>query len=189
MVVWSSVNLIFFVRSSGKSLGTLLNVVTWLTLLVLDMVLYLCVLRLYTLMPVFVTFSTYGISWSCTSGVPSLSMLILIFDISLFLGATAEFYLVAFIFSGFTCWSSSGYDILIGTLVGFAWVIVCFTWYYFKFSFVHLLEFLWACLLDWHPWRICWGSCFYKYLCYGFQWLLCSFPSVTNGLSGAAFWI
>ena len=45
---------------SKKKLGVFLNVVIWLTVLVLDMVLYLCVLDLSTLVPVFGIFSLLG---------------------------------------------------------------------------------------------------------------------------------
>ena len=50
----------FSIGSIGKSLGGFLNVVTWLTLLIIDMVLYLCVLRLSTLVTVFGIFPLLG---------------------------------------------------------------------------------------------------------------------------------
>ena len=53
MLVWSSVKFNFSVGFIRNCLGAFLNVVTWLTLLVLDMVLYLCVLSHSTLVPVF----------------------------------------------------------------------------------------------------------------------------------------
>ena len=50
-------------------LGAVLNVVTWLTLLVLDLVLYLCGPFLSIIMSLFCGFSTSGITWGCASGV------------------------------------------------------------------------------------------------------------------------
>ena len=47
---------IFYVASTGNILGALLKVVTWLNLLVLDLVLYLCVLVISTLISIFGVF-------------------------------------------------------------------------------------------------------------------------------------
>ena len=48
---------VFLAGSIGKILGAFLNVVTWRILWVLDLVLYLCALRLYTLVSVFSVFT------------------------------------------------------------------------------------------------------------------------------------
>ena len=53
MVVWVFVKSQIFVGFIEKNLGAFLNMVTWLTILVLDLVLYLYVLCLSTLVPVF----------------------------------------------------------------------------------------------------------------------------------------
>ena len=97
----------FSVSSIGKCLGAFLNVVTWLTILVLNMVLYLCVLVIYNLVQVFYLF-TYVISWVWDSGVSALIVPILFFDISLLLGASAEILL--------------GFYFLLRSPVGFLWV-------------------------------------------------------------------
>ena len=56
----------YFSSTSIKNmLGPFLNVVTWLTLLVLDLILYLCVPVLFTLMSLFCGFYTSGIAWGC----------------------------------------------------------------------------------------------------------------------------
>ena len=72
---------IFFLSVLSERFRCILNVVMWLTLLVLDLVLYFCVLILSTLVPVFGVFPTSGISWGCASGVASLIVTIFIFDI------------------------------------------------------------------------------------------------------------
>ena len=52
--------------------GVFLNVVIWLTLLVLDLVLYLCVPVLAIPMSRFSSFSISGIKWGCGSCVSPL---------------------------------------------------------------------------------------------------------------------
>ena len=68
-----------FSASILNMLGAFLNVVTWLTLLVIDLVLYLCVPVLYTIMSLFGVSSTSGITWFCGSGVSAFIFPILIF--------------------------------------------------------------------------------------------------------------
>ena len=70
----------FSAASILNMLCAFLNVVTWLTLLVLDLVLYLCVPVIYTLMHIFGIYSTSGITWGCGSDVPTFIFPILIFD-------------------------------------------------------------------------------------------------------------
>ena len=48
--------------STLNMLGAVLNVFTWLTFLVLDLVLYLCVMVIYTLMSLFDGLYTSGIT-------------------------------------------------------------------------------------------------------------------------------
>ena len=48
-------------------MGAFLNVVTWLTLLVIDLILYLCLPVLYMLMSLFCGFSSSEITWVCAS--------------------------------------------------------------------------------------------------------------------------
>ena len=84
---------IFFAASILNMLGAFLKVVTWLNLLVIDLVFYLFVLILSTLMTLFVLFSTSGITWGCGSVVSAFIFPILIFGIFLFLGVTATFLL------------------------------------------------------------------------------------------------
>ena len=59
----------FSTVSIVNMLGAFLNVFTWLNLLVIDLVLYLCVTFLFTLMSLFCGLSTYGITWGCSSGL------------------------------------------------------------------------------------------------------------------------
>ena len=81
------------VKPTWKCFGAFLKVVTWLTLLVLDMVLQLYVLVLSTSMSLFVISSIFGITRDFSSGVLIFIFLIFIFSIFLFLGVTAEFLL------------------------------------------------------------------------------------------------
>ena len=69
-----------FVAPTGNILGEFLKVVTWLTLLVLDLVLYLYVLVLSTLMSLYGVFSTYWITRGCASGVSAFIVPILVYD-------------------------------------------------------------------------------------------------------------
>ena len=50
-------------------LGEFLNVITWFTLLVLELILYLCGLFLSIPMSIFRSFPTSEITWGCASGV------------------------------------------------------------------------------------------------------------------------
>ena len=59
---------ILYAASIGNILGAFLKVVTWLTILVLDLVLYFCVMDLSTLMNLFGVFSTSGVTWVWSSG-------------------------------------------------------------------------------------------------------------------------
>ena len=52
---------IFYAVSVLNMLGEFFNVVTWLTLLVLDLVLYLCVPVIYTIIPLFENFTLLGL--------------------------------------------------------------------------------------------------------------------------------
>ena len=79
MVVTASGNFYFLCRFHQETLVAFLNMFSWLTLSVIYMVFYLCVMGISTLMTVF--FFTSGISWSCDSGVSSLMVPILIIDI------------------------------------------------------------------------------------------------------------
>ena len=60
---------IFSVTSTWNILGAILKVFTQLTLLVIDLVLCICVLFIYTLMYIFGVFSTSGITLVCDSGL------------------------------------------------------------------------------------------------------------------------
>ena len=53
IVVWASVKFHFSVGSNGNTVGEMLKMVTWCIIWVLDLLLYLCALRLCTLMSVF----------------------------------------------------------------------------------------------------------------------------------------
>ena len=67
-----SVPMCFFIFPDASTLNMLsvfLNIVTWLTLLVLDLVLYFCVLVLYNLISLSGVMSTSEITWGCASGV------------------------------------------------------------------------------------------------------------------------
>ena len=55
----------FSTVSIVNMLGAFLNVFTWLNLLVIDLVVYLCVLVLATMMPFFSYFPSSGIKWYC----------------------------------------------------------------------------------------------------------------------------
>ena len=90
----------YFCGFHWKQLGALLNLATWLTFLVIDLVLYLCVLSLSTMVPVFGIFPTTGISWTCATDVFSLIVPISFSTFSLFPGATAEILLRPVFFGG-----------------------------------------------------------------------------------------
>ena len=92
-MVYTYVCFIFPVASILNILGAFLKVLTWLTLLVLDLVLYLCVIVLSTMISLFGVFSTYGITWGFTSGAFSFIISIFIFGYFPFFGVTAEFFL------------------------------------------------------------------------------------------------
>ena len=68
-VVYAYVCFIFSITPTGNILGEFLKVVTQLTLLVLDMILYLCVLVLFTLISIFGVSSTSGITWGRAYGI------------------------------------------------------------------------------------------------------------------------
>ena len=154
---------LFFLSLPPKKLDTLLKVLTWLTLLVIDLVLYLCVLVLYTMVSIFF-FQLMG-SHGAALLVHSLLFLIILF----FLCVTAEFLLGWFLI---VFWVH---------LLEFPWIIlhdrhpqkfcigVWSIWLGWNFNLglllVHLLEFLLARPPDCHPRRYCWGGCFSKYLC------------------------
>ena len=112
--------------------------VTWLTFLVPDMVLYLCVLGLYNMVTVFGIFSTSWNSWGCASGVSALIVPTLILLFSCF-GCNCWYFswLSFFIVSPprFACYISSGYASSIVTLGSYARVIECFTRYGFLIVF------------------------------------------------------
>ena len=60
MLVSASVKFYFSVGSLGKYSGAFLNVVTWLTLFVIAMVVYVYVLGISTMVPVFGIFPLLG---------------------------------------------------------------------------------------------------------------------------------
>ena len=138
----------FSVASTWKCLGVFLKVVTWLTLLVLYLVLYLCVLVLSAMISLFGVFSTYGITCVCASGVSAFIFPIFIFGIFPFSWCNSWIFawliILIGIFARCTCWSSSGYDSTIGTLRSrsllngfywnefFIWVISLFTCWRFS---------------------------------------------------------
>ena len=149
-VVCAYVCFIFYVASTGNILDKILKVVTWLTLLVFDLVGYLCEMVLSTLISFFGVFLTSGIKWGCVYGVsafmPQLSFLAN-FPLSwcyCWIFALLEI-LIGFV-SGCTCWSSSGYSYMLGTLTGYAFVNG-FYWY--------------SCFI----WISCWFTC-WSFSCY-----------------------
>ena len=139
---------IFSVASTWNILGTFLKVVTWLTLLVLYLVLYLCVLIISTLMSPFSVLSTSGITWVYASDVYAFISPIFIFGnfpfswCNYWIFARLEILIV--FFAGWTCCISSGYAYKISTLRGsevlngfdwdvfFIWVYSCFTCWSFS---------------------------------------------------------
>ena len=78
--------IIFSVASTWNILGEFSKVITWLILLVLDLVLYLFVMVISTLVSIFGVLSTSGITWGFTYGVFTFIFPIFIFGkISFFL--------------------------------------------------------------------------------------------------------
>ena len=71
-----------------------LNIFTWLTLLVLDLALYLSGTFISILMSLLCSISTSGITWVCTYGVSAFSLSILIFGSFSVFGVTIEFLLL-----------------------------------------------------------------------------------------------
>ena len=51
-----------------------------------------------------------------------------------------------------------------------------------------MLVFIRACLLDWHPQRLCWGGYFSKSSDKDFNAYLCPFASVSSGTEDAEFY-
>ena len=154
---------IFSLAPIWKVLGVFLKVVTWLTFLVLDMVLYLCLLFFPTLMSPFGVFSTSGITWDFAPGV-----LVFILPISVF-GKFPFSWCNYWIFAGlkfnqgfwwmhllklFWVWIYDGHPhrLCIGEWI---W-LVCIP--HLDSFLVHLLEFLLVYPLDWHPWKVFWGG-------------------------------
>ena len=170
MVVWYSVKFYFSVSSVRNILGALLNVFTWMNLLVLDMVLYSCIIVLSTPVVVFGDFFTYGISCVCAFGISFWLCLFTFSAFSLFLVAFAK-NLLGWVFNWLLFWVQ---------LLEFLWMLLLenrprkfcmgdwtieLVWFvYLVFFLVHLLEFLWVCLLQCHLWRYLWVGCFYKYI-------------------------
>ena len=74
-------------------MGEFLKVVIRLTLLVMDLVLYLCVMFISNVMYIFGVFSTTAITWGCDCGVSAFIFPIFFFGYFHFLGLTAEFLL------------------------------------------------------------------------------------------------
>ena len=113
-------------------LGAVLNFSTWLTLLVLDLVLYFCEPFLSIIMSLLCSFSLL-----VSRGVALLLYLgffnsILVFGYFSFFGVTVKFLLMVGrksdrFFSGFTGWSSSGYISTIDVIRGSSLVTV-FNW-------------------------------------------------------------
>ena len=160
---------IFSVASTGNILGAFLKFVTWLTFLVPDLVLYLCVMVLSTLISLFGVYSTSGITWGRASGVSAFIIPIFIFGYLPFYCCNCWIFtwLKCFIFfSGCTYWSSYGYVSTIGTLKGFCiceWLIWLGWIFIWVSSWITCRIFL-VYPLDWHPRRYCWGGCFSKYI-------------------------
>ena len=69
----------FSIPLTGNILGAFSKVVTWLTLFVIDMVLYLCVLIIYTMMSFLCVLSNSDFTWVCASGVSALIVPIFVF--------------------------------------------------------------------------------------------------------------
>ena len=126
---------IFSVASTWNILGAFLKVGRWFTLLLLDLVLYLCVLVLYTMVSFFGVLSTFGITWFWASGVSAFIFSISFFGNFIFLGVTADFSWLDFVFDGWTCWSSYGYASTIGNL-GDSALVMDFIGMRFSFGFL-----------------------------------------------------
>ena len=75
---------IFSTASILNILSAVLNVVTWLTFLVLDMVLYLCGPFMYILMSFICRFSTSRITQDCASGVSAFFLQLSFWQIFIF---------------------------------------------------------------------------------------------------------
>ena len=122
---------LFFRFFHWKHFRRFLKLVTWLDLLVLDLVLYLFVMVISTLMSLFGVFSTSGITLGCASGVSTFIFPTFIIGHFPFSWRNYRiFSLLGFplFFYGCACWSSSGYYSTIGTLGGSALVNGHFDW-------------------------------------------------------------
>ena len=111
------------VASILNILGAVLNVVTWLTLLVLELVLYLCGPLMSILMSFIFGFSTSGITWGCASGVSAFFLQFSFLITFLFFFVSVKFLLLVGqkndqVFSEFTGWIYYGYSSTIISLRG-----------------------------------------------------------------------
>ena len=120
--------------SIENNLGGFLNVVTWLTILVLDMLLYFCGLVISTMAPVFGIFPLLVSHGAVIMVYPLWLYQFSFLTFPCLWVQLMKFYLVGFIivfFDGFTYCSFSGYNLSIVTLLGSAWVNGRFNWYEF----------------------------------------------------------
>ena len=85
---------IFYSASILNILVAFFNIFTWLTLLVLDLALYLSGPFISILMSLLCSISTSGITWGCTYGVYAFFLSILIFGNFSVFGVTIEFLLL-----------------------------------------------------------------------------------------------
>ena len=92
-VVCAYVCCIFSATSILNIFGAFLNIVTWLTILVLDLVLFLCFPFLSIMISFLCGFSTPGITWGCSSCVSSFPSIIIFGNFSFF-GVTVKFLLL-----------------------------------------------------------------------------------------------
>ena len=184
MCVW-----VFSVLSTWNIFNAFLKVVTWLTLLVLDIVLFLCLLFLSTIVSNFEVFNLLVSHWAALPLYPLSFSQFLFLANSIFLGVTAEFLLRSKFLSGF----------LLGALVEVPlcmphdrqpqrfWIVGWFwLWWIINLSsfLVNLLEFFLLCPPDWHPQRYCWwGGTFLNISAWDINAFLCLFPSLTRSLA------
>ena len=108
--------------------GCIFEYFTWLTLLVFDLVLYLCVLVISTLMSFLCVFYTYGITWWYASGLSAFIFPVFIFGLFHFYWCNCNF---------------------------FAWLKMCrfFCWVYwlgFLWAFLYYRHPQRLCIGEWH---------------------------------------
>ena len=193
-VVCAYVCFIFYVASTGNILGEILKVVTWLTLLVFDLVGYLCEMVLSTLISFFGVFLTSGIKWGCVYGVsafmPQLSFLAN-FPLSWCNCLIFAWLKIFIFFYRCTCWSSYGCSPKIDTLGCSSLVNCSFDCYEFL---------IWV-----YSWFTCWRFSWYASMtstlggtseevvfphifARDINAYVCELTSVTSGLAGSGFY-